>query len=63
MEYSGSEIRVVGLLWRGGADEEVDDEEDPLQPDEWLPRIVLAEPALLDLPREKIMAIKQKLDA
>ena len=22
MEYSGAEIRVVGLLWRGGGDEE-----------------------------------------
>jgi len=28
MEYSGAEIRVVGLLWRGGGDEEeLDDDE------------------------------------
>jgi hypothetical protein len=63
MEYSGAEIRVVGLLWRGGGDEEEVDDEDPLQPDEWLPREVLAYPPLLELPREQIMRIKQKLDA
>ena len=63
MEYSGAEIRVVGLLWRGGGDEEEVDDEDPLKPDEWLPREVLAYPPLLELPREQIMRIKQKLDA
>ena len=55
MEYSGAEIRVVGLLWRGGGDEVSDDDEDPLKPDEWLPREVLAYPPLLELPREQIM--------
>ena len=63
MEYSGAEIRVVGLLWRGGGDEEEVDDEDPLKPDEWLPREVLAYPPLLELPREQIMRIKDKLDA
>ena len=39
------------------------DDDDPLQPDEWLPREVLAYPPLLELPREQIMRIKHKLDA
>lgn len=64
MEYSGAEIRVVGLLWRGGGDaEELEEDERPLKADEWLPREVLAEPALLELPRSAIMKIKREADA
>ena len=61
MEYSGAEIRG-GPARRGGGDEEEVDDETPSSR-EWLPREVLAYPPLLELPREQIMRIKQKLDA
>ena len=62
MEYSGSEVRVVGLLWKGGG-ADAEPPPPPLPRERWLPREVLYDPELLKLPYATLMDAKREADA